>query len=356
MIKILSIVGTRPNFVKIAPLLKEIKKHRNLESVLVHTGQHYDFGMSESFFEELSIPKPNYNLGVGSGSHAWQTAEIMKKLEQVVLAENPDLIIVVGDVNSTLAGALTAAKLYIPIAHVEAGLRSFNRSMPEETNRILTDHISDFLFCPTKISVENLKKEGITKGVYNVGDIMYDALLSNIKIAEKKSKILEKLEIKKGEYLLLTVHRSSNTDNLNNLQKIIEAVAESNERIIFPVHPRTKKQIEKLQLKHWENIKYIEPVGYLDMIVLEKNAKKILTDSGGVQKESYWLGVPCITLREETELVETVNFGWNVLVGTDKNKILKEIKKVNFTKKHYDYFGNGKTADKILRILVSKIK
>jgi len=352
-IKILVVVGARPNFIKIAPLFREFKRYKRIKSILVHTGQHYDFEMSQVFFQDLKIPKPDYNLGVGSGSHAWQTAKIMEKLEPVILKEKPNLVIVVGDVNSTLAGALVAVKLHIPVAHIEAGVRQFNRNMPEEINRVLTDHISDFLFCPTKIAVENLKREGITKGVYNIGDIMYDIFKSKIK--NQKSKILNQLKLKPKNYILLTVHRPSNVDKPENLKKILEAISESGEKIVFPIHPRTEKQLKKFKLKI-ENckLKIISPVGYLDMLILEKNAKKILTDSGGVQKEAYWSKVPCITLMEGTGWPETVKAGWNILVGIDKEKIIEAIKKFNLKTKQYNYFGNGKSAKKIVKILTKE--
>jgi UDP-N-acetylglucosamine 2-epimerase (non-hydrolysing) len=353
-IKILTIVGTRPNFIKISPLFKEFRNHKIINPILVHTGQHYDFEMSQIFFQDLKIPKPNYNLGVGSDSHAWQTAKIMEKLEPVLLKEKPNLVIVVGDVNSTLAGALTAAKLHIPVAHIEAGLRSFDKKMPEEINRILTDHISDFLFCPTKNAVENLTKEGIKKGIYEVGDIMYDTFLKNIQIAQKNSKVLKKLKLKPKNYFLLTLHRPQNVDNPENLKKILRAVRESREKIIFPVHPRTKnslKQVSELTMKQYNNVSFIGPLGYLEMLTLEKNSKKILTDSGGIQKEAYWLKVPCITLRKETEWKETVKAGWNILVGYDKNKILWAIKHFSPKRRWPKYFGNGKAAKKILKIL-----
>ena len=352
-VKVLCVVGARPNFIKIAPLFEEFKKQKIIKPILVHTGQHYDYEMSQIFFQDLKIPKPDYNLGVGSGSHAWQTAKVMERLEPVILKEKPNLVIVVGDVNSTLAGALTAVKLHIPVAHIEAGLRSFDISMPEEINRRLTDHISDFLFCPTRTAVENLKKEGITKGVYNTGDIMYDTFKNQIlKIKNKKykSKILKQLNLKPKQYLLLTFHRPSNVDNLENLKKILEAIQESGEKVIFPVHPRTKRQLRKLEIRNLK-LEIISPVGYLDMLTLEKNAKKICTDSGGVQKEAYWLKVPCITLRKETEWVETVKGGWNILAGTDRNKILRTIKSFNPKTKQHKYFGNGKTAKRIVKII-----
>ena len=391
--KLLIIVGARPNFIKVAPLIEEIKRHNRLTKsssnlvtkslnnqityTLVHTGQHYDYEMSQIFFQDLKIPKPDYNLGVGlapyhakgfgvgSSSHAWQTAKIMERLEPVILRERPNLVIVVGDVNSTLAGALVSAKLHIPVVHIEAGLRSFDKTMPEEINRVLTDHISDILFCPTKTAVENLKKEGIGRKlpiIINVGDIMYDTFLKGIKIAEKKSKILNKLKLKPKEYFLLTLHRPNNVDNPERLKKILEAINESGKKIIFPVHPRTKAQLSKLfkqvkqlkslnKLNKLKNLLLIRPVGYLDMLYLEKNAKKILTDSGGVQKEAYFAKVPCITLRDRTEWVETVDDSWNILVDTNKNKILKAIKKFNPRRQQHKYFGNGKTAKEIVEII-----
>jgi len=355
-IKFLCIVGARPNFIKIAPLFEEFKKYKRIKPILVHTGQHYDFKMSRLFFQELKIPKSDYNLKVGSGSHAWQTAKIMERLEPVILKEKPDLVIVVGDVNSTLAGALVAAKLHIPIAHIEAGLRSFDISMPEEINRKVVDHLSQFLFCPTKKAVDNLKKEGIKKGVYNVGDIMYDIFLKKIKEIKNNSEILEKNNLKLNKYYLLTLHRPQNVDNFKNLITILKVLKKSKEEFIFPVHPRTKKQFKKIAKYKFKNIKFIDPVGYFDMLVLEKSAKKIITDSGGIQKEAYWLKVPCITLRNITEWVETVKSGWNILVGNNEKKIINAIKKFNPCKrKHYNYFGNGNAAKKIVRDLLKNI-
>ena len=351
--RILIIVGARPNFIKIAPLMKEIKKYRQIESILVHTGQHYDFEMSQVFFQELKIPKPDYNLEVRSNSHAWQTAKIMLKLEPVVLKEKPDLIFVIGDVNSTLAGALVGAKLNIKIAHIEAGPRTYEKDMPEEINRVLVDHISDLLFCPTKISIENLKEEGIKKGVYNVGDIMYDSFLKNIKIALKKSKILEELRIKPKFYYLATVHRAENTNNKARLKNIVEAFCELG-NIVFPCHPRTKKYLKKYKLwdKLNKKIEIIKPVKYLDMLLLEKNAKKILTDSGGIQKEAYWLKVPCITLMNNTGWPETVKDGWNTLTGTDKEKIIRAVQYFNPRGCHHNYYGKGESAFKIIEIIL----
>lgn len=360
--KILIIVGTRPNFIKVAPLIEEInliKKDKNYKSIrycLVHTGQHYDFEMSRIFFQDLKIPKPNYNLEVGSGSHAWQTAETMKKLEKLVLKEKPDIVVVEGDVNATLAGALVAAKLHIKIAHIEGGMRSFNRKMPEEINRILTDHVADYHFCSTKTAILNLKREGISKNVFYVGDIMYDTFLKAQKIANKKSKILNELNLKPKSYYLATLHRAENTDNKHRLSEIIDSFLEI-KNIVFPCHPRTEFYLKKYNF--WQrlqkNIKVIKPVGYLDMIVLEKNAIKILTDSGGVQKEAYFASVPCITLRDETEWIETVKDKWNILVGAKKNNILKAVRSFLPPRRQHNYFGFGRTSKKIINILL-KIK
>jgi len=348
--KIVSIVGARPQFIKAAAMGKELEK--NYENILVHTGQHYDYEMSKLFFDQLKIPEPNYNLGIGSGYHGEQTGKMLLELEKVLLDEKPDFVLVYGDTNSTIAGALAAAKLHISIGHVEAGLRSFDKKMPEEINRILTDHCSGLLFSPTQTGVDNLKGEGITKGVHLTGDVMYDALLASLKTAEK-SKILIELKVEKEKYFLITVHRPSNTDNMNNLSNILEALSEIDEKVIFPIHPRTMKLIKKhnLEKKIGENVKMIKPVGYFDFIWLQKNAKKILTDSGGIQKEAYMLKVPCITLRENTEWIETVNDGWNILVGSNKEKILKELQEFKPKGKQTNAFGNGHANENIVKIL-----
>ena len=344
--KIITIVGARPQFIKAAAVSNIIRKEH--KEILIHTGQHYDENMSSVFFEELGIPKPDYNLGVGSGGHGEQTGSMLMALEKIYLDEKPDLVLVYGDTNSTLAGALCASKLLIPVAHVEAGLRSFNKSMPEEQNRILTDHISKFLFVPTNSAIQNLKNEGISEGVINVGDVMYDAVLNFKKMAEQKSSILSEIGIKKEEYILTTIHRAENTNNIDRLKNIIEALNCCKEIVILPLHPRTKKYIEDYGLVFNNNIKVIEPIGYLDMINLEMNAKKIVTDSGGVQKEAFFMKKPCITMRNETEWVETVLNGWNLIVGTDKDKIKDAI--MNFVPKRpqENIFGNGDAALKIL--------
>jgi UDP-N-acetylglucosamine 2-epimerase len=326
--KILTVVGARPQFIKLAPLSK-ILRENGVNEIIVHTGQHYDENMNDLFFKELEIPKPDYNLGIGSGNHGEQTGRMLIEIEKIMLKENPDLVIVYGDTNSTLAGALAASKLHIKLAHVEAGLRSFNKRMPEEINRVLTDHVSDILFCPTQTAVENLKNEGITKGVYLVGDVMFDALVHFSKISDMKSNILERLNIKPKEYYLATIHRAENTDNYERLKNILTAFSKMDEMVVFPIHPRTRKMINYYglgDLLENNNVKVIDPVGYLDMLKLEKNAKAILTDSGGVQKEAFWLKVPCITLRDETEWIETVNLGWNRLVGSNVEKILEAVR------------------------------
>jgi UDP-N-acetylglucosamine 2-epimerase len=296
--------------------------------VLVHTGQHYDPNMSDVFFRELGIPEPDCHLGVGSAPHGEQTGEMLKRIEGILLSEKPDRVLVYGDTNSTLAGALSAAKFHVPVAHVEAGLRSFNRKMPEEINRVIADHLADVLLCPTETAVQNLRLEGIVKGVHLVGDVMYDALMNNAERASQISTVLQRLEVEDRRYLLVTVHRAENTDALQRMNGIMRALlelAESGHLIIFPVHPRTRRVLNNLSLRSSKRVWLIEPLSYLDMVRLESSACMILTDSGGVQKEAYWLGVPCITLREETEWVETVESGWNRLVGTDPNTIVRAI-------------------------------
>ena len=348
--KIASVVGARPNFIKLAPVSKELRKE--FDEIIIHTGQHYDYEMDKVFFDELGIPEPDYHLGVGSGSHGYQTGEMLKRTEKVLIKEKPDIVLVFGDTSSTLAGALAAVKLHIKVAHVEAGLRSFDKKMPEEINRVLTDHCSDLLFCPTETAVKNLKNEGIAEGVYLTGDVMVDALQENIKIAEKKSKILDELDLKPKGYYLATVHRAENTDDFSRLKSIVDAFCEI-ENIVFPCHPRTEKMFKKFNL--WDRlqkrVKVIKPVGYFDMLVLEKNARKILTDSGGVQKEAYIFKVPCITLRETTEWVETVEDGWNVLVGAESEKIVGMANDFEPEGEQRKVFGSGKASDRIVEII-----
>ncbi|PIQ89610.1 MAG: UDP-N-acetylglucosamine 2-epimerase (non-hydrolyzing) [Candidatus Omnitrophica bacterium CG11_big_fil_rev_8_21_14_0_20_42_13] len=365
MFKIISIVGARPQFVKSAVVTKAIadsnKKagREKIREILVHTGQHYDYNMNDIFFRQLSLKRPDYNLGVGSASHGRQTARMIEGIEKILLKERPGLVLVYGDTNSTLAGALAAKKLNILLAHVEAGLRSYNRSMPEEVNRVVVDRISDILFCPSKRARQNLLNEGIYclgKNDYPkvsiVGDVMYDALLFYCGIARRKSAILARLSLQKGGYYLATVHRAANTDNMDNLRQIISAlgdIADSDSPVVFSVHPRTKKAISSIKIGNLSSrLIMIDPVSYLDMMVLEANAKVILTDSGGVQKEAVFLKVPCVTLRDETEWVETVSSGYNILAGAKKERIKKALSKAkNLKVRPFNVYGNGKAGLKI---------
>lgn len=319
-LKIVSIVGARPQFIKAAALSRELRKKHN--EILVHTGQHYDENMSDIFFEELDIPRPNYALGIGSGPHGAQTGAMLAGIETILLNEKPNWTLVYGDTNSTLAGALAAAKLHIPVAHVEAGLRSFNRAMPEEINRVLTDHIASLLFCPTQTALENLSREGITQGAYLSGDVMWDALQFARSRAREGSDILQRLGLMEKGFLLATLHRAENTDDPARLRAILSAFDALAEPLVFPVHPRTQKALSALGWQPAAHIRLLEPLGYLDMVRLQESARLVLTDSGGMQKEAFWLGTPCITLREETEWVETLQAGWNALAGSDPRRIL----------------------------------
>ena len=352
--KIASIVGARPNFIKLAPVDKELQR-RGLDHIIIHTGQHYNYEMDRVFFDDMGIPSPDYHLGIGSGSHGFQTGEMLKKVEEALIAEKPEAAIVYGDTNSTLAGGLAAAKLHIKCAHIEAGLRSYDKDMPEEINRVLVDHCSDLLLCPTQTAADNLKKEGITENVYLVGDVMVDAQRDCQRIAAEKSQILKSLKLEDRDYFLATVHRASNTDDKNNLAAIAMAL-EALGDVVFPCHPRTEKYLKDFGLwKHLtERINVIKPVGYLDMLLLEKNAKKIITDSGGVQKEAYLLGVPCITLRDETEWVETVDDGWNVLVGPNREDIVNAVRCFEPDHERQDVFGKGDASARIVE-LVAKL-
>ncbi len=359
-----SVVGERPNIIKIAPLLVEMRKNK-VDSVLVHTGQHSVYEMSRIFFRQLAIPSPDYSLQVGSRSEIQQLAKIMERLESVMLEEQPDLVLVVGDVTSTLAGALVSAKLCIPLAHVEAGLRSFDKHMPEEINRILTDHLSDFLFASEPQAVQNLLCEGIPKQkIFHVGDVMIDALIRT-KIQSSRSQILKKLQLRKGEYGVVTLHRAENVDHKEVFSEILEALVEIQNRIqlIWPMHPRTKKMTSRLQLTHFlkesKKLKIIQPLGYLDMAELLKQSRIVFTDSGGIQEEATVLNVPCVTLRERTERPITVQVGTNRVVGTKKARILKESIKVlkgKIKKGRIPPYWDGKTSRRIVAILIDGIK
>ncbi len=353
--KIISIVGARPQFIK-AAAVSRVLRQKHME-ILVHTGQHYDDNMSAVFFDEMAIPEPAYNLGIGSGSHGAQTGAMLARLEEVLLVEQPDWVLVYGDTNSTLAGALAAAKLHLKVAHVEAGLRSFNRAMPEEINRVLADHVSDLLFCPSQTAVDNLRAEGVARGVKLVGDVMADTLAFAAERAKARSSILARLQLKEKHYLLATVHRAENTDDTARLQGILAAFAEIEEPIIFPLHPRTRKVLEQLSNPHAaiRTLKVIDPVGYLDMIRLTGAARMVLTDSGGLQKEAYWLGVPCVTLRNETEWVETVQAGWNVLAGATSAGILGAVRQFALPEAHPPLYGGGQAAAQIEAALAAKV-
>lgn len=348
--KILTVLGARPQFIKAAPVSRVLRE--NHTELIIHTGQHYDSNMSDIFFEELNIPKPDYYLGVGSGNHGKQTGEMLAKIEEIVLKEEPDYVMVYGDTNSTLAGALVAAKLHVPVIHIEAGLRSFNKKMPEEINRIMTDHVSEFLFCPTQTAIDNLTNENITHNVFNIGDVMYDAVLYNKGLAAEKSEILKEHGLTEKGFHLITIHRAENTDDIGHMKNILDAFSKIEEVKVWPIHPRTKHKLEGygLDLSSVPNLKVIDPVGYLDMLTLEANALKIVTDSGGVQKEAYFMKVPCVTVREQTEWVETLEEDANILVGTDVEKLLAAVKK-EVNPSYKEAFGDGKAAEKIVELI-----
>jgi UDP-N-acetylglucosamine 2-epimerase len=347
--KFVSVVGARPEFIQATPVSRALRKIH--QEILVHTGQHYDFLMSQTFFDELGIPAPDYNLEVGSGSHAGQTAEILVRFEELLLKERPDCVIVRGDTNSTLAGALAASKLHIPTVHIEAGERSFNRRMPEEINRLVADKLSSAFFCVSHTAVKQLAREGITKDVYWVGDVMLDANIANRPIARRKSTVLSRLKLVPAKYGLVTVHRPANTDDPARLANIVEALSQVGETVVFPVHPRTHRALQKLDVQFGENVRLIEPVGYYDMMVLEENARIIATDSGGVQREAYFLKKPCLTLRNESEWTETVKAGWNKIVGADVDRILSEWKTFTPPAEQSPIFGDGTAGEKIANIL-----
>lgn len=347
--KIVTVVGARPQFIKCAVVSSEIRKAA--KEILVHTGQHYDYEMSDIFFDELRLPAPDYHLEIGSGTHGWQTGQMLVKIEVILEKEKPDWLLLFGDTNSTLAGALAAAKLHVKIAHVEAGLRSFNRRMPEEINRIICDQLSSLLFCPSGTAVDNLSAEGITKGVHLVGDVMHDILKKALPSTVVNSRILSRFGLRNSPYCLATIHRAENTEDSQRLQDIIEAFNRLDEPVIFPLHPRTRKVMEENSIPVASNIRVTEPLGYIDMIRLEKSAKFILTDSGGIQKEAYWLGVPCITLRNETEWIETVEAGWNVLAGSQTDRILEAVRTFRTPHSHRPLYGDGRAAESIAKII-----
>lgn len=357
--KVVTIVGARPQFIKAAAVSRVLRKSHT--EILVHTGQHYDTNMSDIFFRELHIPEPDYNLGVGSESHARQTAAIMVGVEKILLDVKPDCIMVYGDTNSTLAAALAASKILLPIIHVEAGLRSFNRTMPEEQNRVLTDHLSEILFCPTAIAVQHLKEEGINKNVYWVGDVMRDAVLYYSKEMKQYNKkyFFDRLQglygsaIPLKEWYLATIHRVENTNTEKKVAEILAAFEAFTEPVIFPVHPRTKPIVENLVNKNsYKNIIFVEPIGYLDMLYFIENAIKVVTDSGGLQKEAYILNTDSVTIRDQTEWVETLEGNYNVLCQPNKEEIIEKVYHTNISKeKRKVLYGDGNAAGKICEVL-----
>lgn len=358
MKRLLIIIGARPQFIKFTPLSTAFQNIGNIHEIIIHTGQHYDSNMSSLFFNEMEIHEPHHNLDVKSGSHAEQTAMIMQRLEKIIYKEDSDAVVVFGDTNSTLSGALVAAKMNIPVFHIEAGLRSFNKQMPEEINRIITDHISELHFAPTATAVQNLKNEGITNNVHHVGDVMYDAALKFSRKAEIESPILKNLNLSSNQYFLATIHRAENTDNRILLKNILQFLEHCSKKIpiVLPLHPRTRKMIKQYQLESYcEGIKILDPVGFLDMVNLESNAACIITDSGGVQKEAYFHKVPCITARKETEWTETVESKWNMLLPPDSLlevslDVIFDFINIQDRGIIQDY-GNGKASDKIAHII-----
>ena len=356
------VFGTRPEIIKLAPVIRAFLE-RNVKPLLIHTGQHYDYEMSRVFLEELGLPEIDYHLEVGSGTQAEQTGRAMIKIEGVLIEERPDVVIVQGDTNTVLAGALAGVKLKIPVAHVEAGLRSFDRTMPEEINRILADHASEVLFPPTEEAKKNLEREGIRENVYVVGNTIVDAVLQNAEVAEKKSDVLERFNLKPKEYVLVTAHRAENTDGRENLEKLVGILESLPMKAIYPMHPRTRKRLGEFglleRLEAIENLTVTKPLGYLDFLRLERNAFAIMTDSGGIQEEAIILGVPCLTLRYNTERPETVEAGGNVLVGLEKERALGYLKKLMKDREFYEKmanapnpFGDGKAGERIAEILL----
>jgi len=355
--KIITVIGARPQFVKAAALSREFAKHSNIREILVHTGQHFDANMSDVFFDEMQIPKPKYNLNINSVSHGAMTGRMLEEIEKVLLAEKPDLLLVYGDTNSTIAGALAAKKLHIKVAHVEAGLRSFNMEMPEEINRILTDRISDYLLCPTQTAIENLINEGYkntTAVIKNTGDVMQDAACFYAKQSQDKSTIIKQINLNK--YILTTLHRADNTDNKQKLTNIVEALNEIHQQIcpiVLPLHPRTKKKLQAFNLKL--NVTLLDPVGYFDMIELLKNSSLVMTDSGGLQKEAFFFKKNCVTMRQQTEWVELINANVNVLTGANKQKIITEVDQMLIRPSDFtiNLYGNGKASKNIINVLLN---
>lgn len=356
MTKIVTIVGARPQFIKASAVSAAIARAGDITELIVHTGQHYDVSMSDVFFEELGIPKPAFHLGIGSGSHGAQTGDMLKAIEGVLLSESPDAVLVYGDTNSTLAGALAAVKLHISIAHVEAGLRSFNARMPEEINRVLTDRVSSLLFCPTVVATEHLRKEGIITGVRHVGDVMFDVALRTAQKADAQSGFRDRALPDKG-FVLATLHRAENTDDPKRLRAIIDALSAIAQHcpVLFPVHPRTRKAMTAAGISHGNDLRLIDPVGFVDMVWLERHARLIVTDSGGVQKEAYFHRTPCVTVRTETEWTETVDAGWNCLADPNDADSIRRASDAMLSagvrRTEIAEYGTGDAAERIVTAL-----
>lgn len=356
MKKVLSIVGARPQFIKLAALSPVLRE--NFKECIVHTGQHYDVDMSKSFFDELNIPSPDYNLEVGSGKPCWQMGTIMMRLEEIVEKERPDCILVFGDTNSTAAASVVAAKCCVKLAHVEAGLREFNKSIPEETNKLITDALADFYFCPTETGVLNLSNMGIHHHVYNVGDIMIDLLVTHHKKIEKNSALLEKNGVEKGNYIFMTCHRAANTDNPSNLREILSVLSHVSLPVVFPVHPRTMNAIEQAglsKLLDFPHVKIVSPMGYFETQTLIHHAAFVMTDSGGITKEAYFHRVQGILLDTQTEWVESVNEGWNIQCGPHKNEIIKAIQQMKRPTSYKSFLGDGSASKKIAEVLLREL-
>ncbi|WP_341838419.1 UDP-N-acetylglucosamine 2-epimerase (non-hydrolyzing) [Chitinophaga pollutisoli] len=356
--RILTVVGARPQFVKAAAVSRALLKNEKIKEIIVHTGQHFDNNMSDVFFQEMDIPRPDYNLQIHSGSHGAMTGRMMEGLEEIMLKEKPDYILIYGDTNSTLAGAITASKIHIPIAHVESGLRSFNLRMPEEVNRILADRLSSFLFCPTSQAIDNLKREGYDNfggKIVFTGDVMFDAALYYTQKSEETSKILDTLALKDRPFILATIHRAENTDDAQNLSAIFNAFADLAREcpVVLPLHPRTRKLIQSHNIPT-TGVTLIDPVGYFDMLQLIRNSMLVITDSGGLQKEAYFFGKPCITTRNETEWTELVTHGYNILTGADSRKILEAFQQMRDKQITSDdnLYGKGDASDKIAQALL----
>jgi len=355
-VKVVSVVGARPQFIKAFAVSRELRPDH--EEILIHTGQHYDQELSDVFFEELGMPEPDYNLGVGSDSHGRQTAAMLEGIEAVLETEAPDVLLLYGDTNSTLAGAIAGSKMDPAVAHVEAGLRSYNREMPEETNRVLTDHASDILFAPSESAVETLAEEGIADGVHFVGDVMYDAILWAREVAESESTILERIGFTAEDFILSTVHRAGNTENQNQLEAIFEGLSNAPIPVVLPVHPRTKNRLKQYGM--WEHatsgLKIIDPVGYLDFVRLLDASERVATDSGGIQKEAFYLDTPCVTMRNETEWIETVETGWNLLVGSDREAIENALRVNLDLNRNPGLYGDGTAAEDIVSIIEDSVE